>query len=144
MVLCLGSAVVQFYQSKQLLVTGKNTRKLRDILRSASSGQQADQSEISAAVNNTTKYFIPIMVFIVTIRLASALSLYWFVGGLVAFIQQSFVLREDESELESLADGTVPKDLAKIPEAELVDNGSQVPSPSPQNKKQSRKKRRRR
>ena len=65
-------------------------------------------------------------------------------GGLVAFIQQSFVLREDESELESLADGTVPKDLAKIPEAELVDNGSQVPSPSPQNKKQSRKKRRRR
>lgn len=144
MVLCLGSAAVQYYQSKQLMPTGKNNRKLRDILRSASSGQQADQSEITAAVTNTTKYFIPVMVFIVTIRLASALSLYWFVGGLVAFIQQSFVLREDESELETLADGTIPKDLAKIPEAELVGSGSQAPISSHQNKKQSRNKRRRR
>ena len=144
MVLCLGSAAVQYYQSKQLMATGKNTRKLRDILRSASGGQQADQSEITAAVTNTTKYFIPVMVFIVTIRLASALSLYWFVGGLIAYIQQSFVLRDDETELEALADGTVPKDLANIPEAELVDSGSPTPSFSPQNKKQSRKKRRRR
>jgi YidC/Oxa1 family membrane protein insertase len=144
MVLCLGSAAVQYYQSKQLLVTNKDTRKLRDILRSASSGQQSDQSEITAAVTNSTRYFIPVMVFIVTIRLASALSLYWFVGGLVAYIQQYLVLREDETELESLADKPSTKDVSLIPEAEVVEAGPDSPKSSPKTKNQTRKKRRKR
>ncbi len=141
MVLCLGSAAVQYYQSKQLLVTNKDTRKLRDILREASSGRQSDQSEITAAVTNSTRFFIPVMVFIVTIRLASALSLYWFVGGLIAYIQQAIVLREDETELEAIADKPSTKDVASIPEAEVVQNDS---LPSPKTKNKSRKKRRKR
>jgi YidC/Oxa1 family membrane protein insertase len=143
MVLCVGSAAVQYYQSKQLLVTGKDTRKLRDILRDASSGRQSDQSEITAAVTNSTKYLIPFMVFIVTIRLASALSLYWFVGGLVAYIQQALVLREGESELEAVADKTT-KDVSTIPEAELVEVDPQPSKTSSKNNHRSRKKRRKR
>ncbi|MGH7142157.1 MAG: YidC/Oxa1 family membrane protein insertase [Candidatus Saccharimonadales bacterium] len=144
MALALGSAVVQYFQSKQLLVTDKNMRKLRDILRDASSGKQADQSEITSAVNGSTRYFIPVLVFIVYIRLASALSLYWFVGGLIAYGQQSLALREDETQLESLADGVKERDVDSIPEAEVVETEPKAQNFSVKTKKQKRKKRRRR
>lgn len=120
MVLVLGSAVVQYFQSKQLLVTDKNARSLRKILKDAGSGNQADQAEISAAVGSTTRFFIPVMVFLFTVHLPSALGLYWLVGGLIAFAQQSIILREDENELEALAGGKPSKDVSAIPEAEVV------------------------
>lgn len=122
LIIVVASAVLQYYQSKQLLVTDKNARSLRTILKEAGSGKEADQSEVSAAVGGLTRYFIPIMVLAVTIRLASALGLYWLVGGIVAYIQQSIILREDKTELEALADGkTVSgKDASAIPEAEVV------------------------
>ena len=121
MIIVVASAVVQYYQSKQLLVSDKNARGLREILRDAGSGKQADQAEVNAAVSSTTRYLIPVMVLFFTIRLASALSLYWLVSGLVAYIQQSIILREDETELETLADGTSTKDITSIPEAEVVE-----------------------
>ena len=120
MAIALASAVVQYFQSKQLLVTDKNTRSLRDILKAAGEGKQADQTEVSSAIGGMTRYFIPIMVLLFTVRLASALGLYWFVGGLIAYVQQSFILHEDEAELESIADGKPLKDVAAIPEAEVV------------------------
>ena len=59
LVLCFGSAIVQYYQSKQLMVTDKNAPKLRDIMRGASSGRQADQSEITAAVTRNYPILYP-------------------------------------------------------------------------------------
>jgi len=142
LVIVVGSAVIQYLQSKQLLVTDKNARGLRAILREAGSGKEADQTEVSAAVTGTTRYFIPIMVLAVTIRLASALGLYWLVGGLVAYIQQTIVLREDETELEAIADGGKPKDVKTIPEAEIVDSEASPPKSSPKTKNTPRRKRR--
>jgi YidC/Oxa1 family membrane protein insertase len=139
------SALVQYFQSKQLLVTDKNAKGLREILRNAGQGKQSDQTEVTAAVNGMTRYFIPVMVFIVTIRLASALSLYWFVGGLIAFIQQSIILREDVTELEELADGKKPaRDLSKVPEAEVVGIDPVSTKNTPKTKTRHGKKRRRR
>lgn len=120
MLIVLASAVTQYYQSKQLLPQDKDARKLRDILKDAGNGNQADQSEVNAAIGRGTKFILPVMIFLFTVQLASALSLYWFVGGLVAFIQQSIVLREDEEELVALADKP-SKDTSKIPEAEVVE-----------------------
>lgn len=119
MMLVIGSAVAQYFQAKQLLPDDKDQRSLRSILRSASSGQPADQSEINAAVGRSTRYLIPIMIFLFTVNIASALSLYWLVSGLVAFIQQSIVLNRDEEEMEAIADKP-SKNVAKIPEAEVV------------------------
>ncbi len=93
-------------------------------------------------MTGTTRYFIPIMVLVVTIRLASALGLYWLVGGLVAYIQQSIVLREDETELEAIADGAKTKDVAAIPEAEVVNSESTVAKTHPKTKTDRRRKRR--
>ena len=144
LIIVLGSAVIQYYQGKQLLVTDKNARSLRTILREAGQGKQADQTEVSAAMSNVTRFFIPIMVLLFTIHLPSALGLYWLVGGLIAYGQQWLVLREDETELEALADAAPTKDLAATPEAEVVASEGTKPTntPKPKTKRSKRRKRR--
>lgn len=119
MVIVAASAIAQYYQSRQLLPNDKDQRSLRTILRDASSGKQADQSEVNAAVGRSTLYLLPAMIFIFTVNIASALSLYWLVGGIVAFIQQSVVLNRDEGEMEAIADKP-SKNVKAIPEAEVV------------------------
>lgn len=122
MVLVIGSAVTQYYQSKQLMPSDKDSRKLRDILKDAGSGKQADQSEVNNAVGRSTRYFIPAMIFIFTVNLPSALSLYWLTSGLVAIIQQNRVLGREEKVLEdSVSDKPTAKQRAqKAVEAEVV------------------------
>ena len=139
LILVAGSAFIQYFQSKQLMPQAKDARKLRTILKEAGEGRQADQSEVNAAVGRSMMYFLPIMVFFFTVGFASALSLYWLVGGLVAFAQQSIILREDETELEALADAPSKK-VDDIPEAEVVSK----PQPKPKAKKKSSKSRKKR
>lgn len=119
MVIVLASAIAQFYQSKQLMPTQKDAKSLRAILKDAGSGAKTDQSEVNASVMKSTRFLLPVMIFVVTVNLPAALSLYWLAGGIIAYIQQSIVLRKDEEELEAIAD-TSTKDLAKIPEGEVV------------------------
>lgn len=110
MALVLGSAVTQYYQSKQLMPNDKDARKLRHILRDAGKGNEADSAEVNAAVARSTRYFIPVLIFFFTINIASALALYWLVSGLVAMIQQARVLKQDEFEMET----TLHKDDKKV------------------------------
>jgi YidC/Oxa1 family membrane protein insertase len=139
MIIVLGSAIAQFFQSKQLLPTDKDQRSLRTILKQASGGQQADQSEINAAVGRSTMYLLPIMIFFFTVSLPSALSLYWLTSGIVAFIQQSIVLNKDEEEMEAIADKS-GKDLSAIPEAEVVKTpAAKKAKKTAKNKKKRRK-----
>jgi YidC/Oxa1 family membrane protein insertase len=134
LLLVLGSATIQFLTSRQLMPVDKDARKLRDILKSAGDGKQADQTEVNAAIGRSTQYIIPVMVLLFTINLPAALSLYWLTGGIVAYIQQAIALREDEADMEKLAgDASGPsKDLSKIAEAEVVSG--------PRPKKSARKK----
>lgn len=136
MVLVVGSAVVQFLTSRQLMPVDKDARKLRDILKAAGDGKQADQAEVNAAVGRSTQYIIPFMVFLFTVNLPAALSLYWLTGGVVALIQQSIALREDEADLEKIADAGSRKDVKQIREAEVVSQ----PKPKSNTKKPARKK----
>jgi len=127
LIIVFASAVTQFFQARQLMPDTKDARKLRDILKSAGSGQQADQQEVNAAIGRGTRYFLPVMIFVFTINIASALGLYWFIGGLVAFIQQSIVLREDKDEMSEMSDGKNDKrDTSRIPEAEIVAGAAQT------------------
>ena len=103
------SAIVQYYQSRQLMPQDKDARSLRAIMKDAGAGKQADQAEVSAAVGRFTLFLLPAMIFVISVGLPAALSLYWLVGSLVAFIQQSIVLREDSEEMDKLADAAVPK-----------------------------------
>ena len=141
--LVVGSAVTQYYQAKQLMPDDKDSRGLKAILKDAGEGKQADQSEVNAAVMRSTRFFIPVMIFIFTINLPSALSLYWFTGGLVALIQQTIILRRDEEEMEGIADkpSKKSKNVSDIPEAEIVKQATQKKKSKA--KKSSNKKKRR-
>jgi YidC/Oxa1 family membrane protein insertase len=130
LMLVLGSAVAQFFQSKQLLPKEKDARSLRTILKEASSGKQSDQTEVNAAVGQSTKWFLPIMIIFFTIGLASALSLYWLVSGLVAYIQQSVILKQDDDEMDV---------IAREPSSKEVIEGEVVESPNKKPKNRRRK-----
>ncbi len=137
LVVVLASVAAQFFQSKQLLPTDKDARKLSEILKTAGDGKKSDQAEMNAALGRFTIYLLPAMTLLITIRLASALSLYWFVGGVVAVIQQSYVLREDEEEMETMSG---KKDVSAIPEAEVVTAPAR-PAPKKKKSKNSNKRR---
>lgn len=146
MILVLGSAVTQYFQAKQLLPNTKDSRSLREILKQTSEGKQADQAEVQEAVGRSTRFLFPAIVFITTVNFPSALGLYWFVGGLVAYIQQDFALRDDEAELEAMADKPA-RDIKKIPEAQIVEKADYEvealpPKPKKKPKKSSAKKKR--
>lgn len=134
------TAVMQYYQSKQLMPSDKDSRKLREILRDAGAGKQADQSEVSAAVGRSTRFMLPAFIFIAMVNLPSAIGLYWLVGGAVALFQQGRVLKRDETEMEALADKP-SKDLAAIPEAELVTASTKASKNKKKNNTKRRKKR---
>lgn len=139
MIIVAGSAVAQYFQAKQLMPTSPDQRGLRAILKDAGAGKQADQSEVNAAVGRSTRFLLPVMIFIFTVNLASALSLYWLTGGVVAFIQQSLVLRKDETEMETLADKP-SKNVATIPEAEVVEKQVKAKTtPKPKAKKPTKR-----
>lgn len=141
MLLVIGSAVTQYYQSKQLMPNDKDARKLRDILKNAGQGEKADQSEVNAAVGRSTRYFIPAMIFFLTVNIASALSLYWLTSGIVAIIQQDRVLKSDEVELEA----SIPAEVSskKVIEGEVITKKPKT-TPKKSSGKKGKKNRRRR
>jgi membrane protein insertase Oxa1/YidC/SpoIIIJ len=145
MIIVIGSAVSQYYQSKQLMPSTKESKTLRSILKSAGEGEKADQAEINAAIGRGTRYFLPAMVILFTVSYPSALSLYWLTGGLVAYIQQSIALKEDTTQLDPALANKPTKDLDKIAEAEIVEQpsgDSQVPNKKSKKNRKSHKKRR--
>jgi YidC/Oxa1 family membrane protein insertase len=133
--LVIGSAIAQFYQSKQLMPNPKDGRGLRAILREAGTGKKAEQAEVNAAVGKSTRFFLPLLIVFFTINLASALSLYWLTTGIVAYIQQARILGQDETEMEKIAD---QKPSNKIIEGEVIE----TPKTTPKKKKTAVKKRR--
>ncbi len=137
LILVLGSAVAQYFQGKQLMPQAKESRGLRAILREASSGKKADQSEVNAAVGRGTRYMLPAFIIFFTISLPAALSLYWLSSGVVAYIQQARILGRDETELEALAD----KASGPIIEGEVVEKSQ---TKKTKTSKKSAKKRKRR
>lgn len=139
MLLVAGSAIMQYFSATQLMPKEENQRTLRQILKSAGNGEAADQAEVNAAVGRSTRFLLPVMIFVFTMSIASALSLYWFVSGIVAYIQQGRVLNKDEEEMEAIADKpTKPtkttKNVKKIPEAKLV-KSAEVNKTKPKRKK---------
>lgn len=138
LVLVLGSAFSQYFQSKQLMPTDQNARKLRDILKDAKNGKQADQSELNAAMGRSTKYFFPVLIFVFTVGLASALSLYWLVSGVVAYAQQRYILGKDVEEMSASVKTTNDKGVI---EGEVVSSGSKKSTAKKSSKKKKRRKR---
>ena len=149
MIIVAASAIVQFFQAKQLMPQNDKKRSLRKILGDANKGKQADSSEISAAVGGSTQYLLSFFIFFVTVNIASALSLYWLTSGIVAFIQQAKVLGQDQDEMTkttatttSTANSTGKKEKQVI-EAEIIPPKKTKPKNKTKSKKNSTRKKRR-
>lgn len=136
MVIVLGSVIVQYFQAKQLMPNDGEKKSLRKILKEAGTGKQAEQSDISSAVGRSTSYMLPAFIFLVTVNIASALSLYWLVSGAVAFAQQARVLGQDKTELTTATD----KSSNVTIEAEVIPPKNKNTKKTP--KKKATKKRR--
>lgn len=132
MIIVAASAFIQYFQAKQLMPDTDKKQSLRKLLGEAGQGKKADTSDINAAVSRSTRFMLPAFIFLVTVNIASALSLYWLVSGLVAFIQQDRVLRQDGNEMMSSTTATTAsKTGKKVIEAEII---------PPKNKKANKKK----
>lgn len=142
MALVFGSAASQYYQSKQLMPDDKDARSLRKILKEASGGKQADQSEVQAATGRTMRYMIPGLIFIFTVGLASALALYWFVSGIVAYLQQARILNQDKDELSAAASENGSK--TNIIEGEVIEKPAKTATQRNNKKSSAKTKRRKR
>lgn len=110
--IAIGAAILQYIMSKQTLPQQETKKRLRDIMAEAAEGKQADQAEMNAAVMGKMIKFLPIFMLFVMINLPGALALYYAISNLVAVFQQRHVLRQDEEEMDTLAD-KIPKQPGK-------------------------------
>jgi YidC/Oxa1 family membrane protein insertase len=129
LLIAIASGIMQFLQSRQLMPQSKDSRSLRQILKEAGSGKNADQQEVNTAVGRGTMYLIPGMVTLFAIQLPAALPLYWLTSSSVAFWQQSLILKEDAEEADKSADTKVTKTETK----------AQAKKSSPSKKKASKR-----
>jgi YidC/Oxa1 family membrane protein insertase len=107
-ILAIITAVLQYIQTKQLMPDQKSQKKLRDILKEASTGKEADQSEIMSSMSNSMALFMPFMLFAFALYLPGAVVLYYAASSFIAIIQQHFALKQDEEEMTEIADEEKP------------------------------------
>lgn len=108
-VLALVAAATQYVMSKQTMPHQESKKRLRDVMAEASSGKQADQSEMNAIVMSKMTKILPFFMFFIMISVPGALALYYAVSNLVAVAQQSYLLKKDEEEMEEIADEPLQK-----------------------------------
>lgn len=133
-VLAAVAAVAQYFQSKSLMIDQKESRKLKEILKAAATGEQTDQAEMTAAVSRGMLIFMPFMTFIFSVSIPSALSLYLLTSSVVGYFQQRSVLNQDVEEMNIIADAAESKKVSK-PKPKKPTGKSKKPS---SNKKKRR------
>jgi len=111
--LAVVAAITQFIMSKQTMPQTESKRRIRDIMAEAAEGKQADQSEMNAIVMQRMSKVLPFFMFFVMISVPGALALYYAVSNLVAVGQQAYLLRQDEEELEDIAEEVIDKKQTK-------------------------------
>ena len=114
-ILAAVAAIMQYFQSKSLMIDQADSRKLKDILKGVASGEEADQSEMTAAISKGMIIFTPFMTFIFSISIPSALSLYLLTSSAVGYLQQRKVLHKDVEEIEIITNKAIKEESNKKP-----------------------------
>ncbi len=105
-ILALVAAATQFIMSRQTMPHTGPKRSLKEVLSDASAGKEADQSEINNIIMSKMVYVLPFFMLFVMMNLPGAIALYYAVSNIVATIQQHYILKQDEEELEEIANET--------------------------------------
>jgi YidC/Oxa1 family membrane protein insertase len=111
--LAVVAAGTQYFMSKQTMPQTESKKRLRDVMSEAASGKSADQSEMNAIVMGKMMKILPLFMFFIMISVPGALALYYAASNLVAVAQQSYLLKQDEEELEEIADEPAKKSTKK-------------------------------
>jgi len=101
--LALVAAYTQYVMSKQTTPHTESKRRLRDIMAEAAEGKQADQDEMNAIVMRKMMKILPFFMFYIMLIVPGALALYYGVSNIVAVLQQHYLLKQDEEELEEIS-----------------------------------------
>ena len=134
MILAVLTAVLQYYQSKQISPQPTEHKRLRDVMAATAAGKEVDQSEVSAIMSQRMLFIFPIMTLFIMIYLPGALALYYAAGSAVAIIQQKIILSKDVKEMEVLADVAKTSDREKNAQEAVV-----VAAPKQRGKKRSKR-----
>lgn len=111
--LAIVAAVTQYVMSKQTMPQTESKKRLRDVMNEAANGKTADQSEMNALVMGKMMKVLPFFMFFIMVSVPGALALYYAVSNVVAVMQQSYLLKKDEEELEDIADHAPQKSTGK-------------------------------
>lgn len=107
--LAIISGVLQYLMLKQTSSTtqsGDKKRTIKEILKEAADGKDADQAEINAIMMNNMNKIMPFMMVVIMISLPGAICLYYTFSNLIAVAQQKYILGQDEDELENIAESS--------------------------------------
>lgn len=113
LLLAIISAYTQYVMSKQTMPTVSNKKKFSEIMKDAGAGKDVDQSEMNAVMMGNMTKILPVMMLFIMLSVPGALALYYAVSNIVAVIQQDHLLKQDETELEAMADKDVAKKAPK-------------------------------
>ncbi len=111
--LAIIAGITQYIMSKQTMPKATSQKRLRDIMSEAADGKEANQAEINAIVMGKMSKILPFMMVLIMISVPGALALYYAVSNIVAVVQQHHLLKQDEEELEEIADHA-PKTSGKL------------------------------
>ncbi|MET0979731.1 MAG: YidC/Oxa1 family membrane protein insertase [Candidatus Saccharimonadales bacterium] len=102
--LAVVAAYTQYIMGKQTMPHNESKKGLRAVMAEAAEGKQTDQAEMNAIVMTKMMKVMPFFMFFIMISLPGALVLYYVTSNIVAVLQQGHLLKQDEEELEELAD----------------------------------------
>ena len=115
MIIAVIGAVTQYFMSRQIMPkTATTKRTFRQIMEDTANGKQQNQSDVNQVVSSNMMKFMPIMMFFIMISLPGALALYYVISNLVAVGQQWYILREDEEEMEDIAEEPNKRDTSRV------------------------------
>jgi YidC/Oxa1 family membrane protein insertase len=96
------AAYTQYVISKQTTPT-QSTKRFRDVMAEAANGKEPDQAELNAVMMSKMVKILPIMMLFIMISLPGALALYYATSNIFAAVQQYYLLKKDEKEMDALA-----------------------------------------
>ena len=129
LIFALLSAATQYIMSKQMDPTrqkGKKKRSMRQLMKDAAAGKEADQSEINAVAQGQMTWMMPLMMLMIMINLPGALVFYYLLNNLLTVCIQKIILSRNYTEMEAAADKRVLKELKEAQEAIIVEDKTDV------------------
>jgi YidC/Oxa1 family membrane protein insertase len=112
-IIAIIAAGTQYIMSKQTMPHNETKKGLREVMKEAADGKQADQSEMNAIVMTKMMKVLPFFMFFIMVTVPGALALYYAVSNVVAVAQQSYLLKKDSEEMDEIADEPSIKSVGK-------------------------------